>query len=305
MLQLLQELLTLIIHLHKLQLPLSIYPMKGEKCQNYSSITVNPSSKYKLDVLEILKLHAQVMQVMAHQRKQCPSCGKELARATYSRHVHDHTGSVCSSWRVQVTTNLQKPPTPDSNEEDSSENLSPISENMSFDFGSTAASQACCGSCRSMCVNIIDSSSEASNDAQDLESSEEMWEGSGDNSIACENQTAMNILFGVSLFLNSFSTHLFDMGTGYVDSLSIFKGTILFSNLLAGKLYPLNICSGDTEICIRKVIAKNKDCITEYAVCPACDHLYEPEHVRLTNGLNDGNTPNLHQCQVIKDPENN
>ena len=26
-------------------------------------------------------------------------------------------------------------------------------------------------------------------------------------------------------------------------------------------------------------------------------------HVRLTNGLNDGNTTNLHQCQVIKDPE--
>ena len=65
-----------------------------------------------------------------------------------------------------------------------------------------------------MGVDIIDSSSEseiASNDAQDLESGEEIWESSGDeedNSIACENLTAMNILFGVPLFLNFFQlTH--------------------------------------------------------------------------------------------------
>ena len=45
-----------------------------------------------------------------------------------------------------------------------------------------------------MGVDIIDSSSESEIDAHDLESGEEVWESSGDeddNSIACENQTAM------------------------------------------------------------------------------------------------------------------
>ena len=217
---------------------------------------------------------------MAHQRKQYPSCGKELAHAAYSHHVHDHT---CPSRRLQVTTNLQKSPTPESCEEDSSENLSPISADMSFDFGSTAASesdQASCGSSRSMGVDIIDSSSEpesASNDSQDWESGEEIWESSGDedNSIACENQTAMNI---VSLFLNFFQLTYRISERAMLTLLAFLKVLISYLATFSqgnsvlktfAQVIPKSVYS------IRKVIAKNKDFVTEYVVCPACDHLYE------------------------------
>lgn len=50
-------------------------------------------------------------------RKQCPSCGEELAHAAYSRHIHDHTGSVCPGRELQVQMIMSpRPSTSESSE---------------------------------------------------------------------------------------------------------------------------------------------------------------------------------------------
>lgn len=174
-----------------------------------------------------------------------------------------------------MTTNLQTLPTVDSSEEDSSDHegsLSPISEDLSFDFGSIASKsdQASCGSSRSMGVDIIDESELASNDDQGLESGEEIWESEDDNSITCENQTAMDILFGVSLFLNFFQLTYRISEWAMLTLLAFLKVLISYLATFSqgnsvlqtfAQVIPKSVYS------IRKVVANNMDCVTEYAVC--------------------------------------
>ena len=121
-------------------------------------------------------------------RKQCPSCGEELAHAAYSRHIHDHTGSVCPGRELQVKMTVS--PTPSTSE--SSEGSTGFedcisSEDDSFDFGSAAdqSDQADFGSSCSASMPgehvVSDSDSSIGNVSSNDESDGEIWESSDDD----------------------------------------------------------------------------------------------------------------------------
>ena len=230
--------------------------------------------------------------IMAH-RKQCPSCGEELAHAAYSRHIHDHTGSVCPGRELQVQMIMSpRPSTSESSEggSDFEDDLS--SEDDSFDFGSAGdeSDQAGCSYSADMPgEQVFNSDSDnsiysdlSSNNAHDVQSDEEIWESSDDEDLdsddfsTCDNQTVRNVLFGVSLFLNFFqltyrvSERAMTTLLTFLRTLITYLATASQGNLILNALaqtLPKSLYS------IRKLVARYQGGVSEYAVCPVCHTL--------------------------------
>jgi len=242
---------------------------------------------------------------MAH-RKQCPSCGEELAHAAYSRHIHDHTGSVCPGRELQVQMIMSpRPSTSESSEggSDFEDDLS--SEDDSFDFGSAGdeSDQAGCSYSADMPgEQVFNSDSDSSiysdlssNSAHGVQSDEEIWESSDDEDLdsddcsTCDNQTVRNVLFGVSLFLNFFqltyrvSERAMTTLLTFLRTLITYLATASQGNLILNALaqaLPKSLYS------IRKLVARYQGGVSEYAVCPVCHTLYALSDCIITeNGM--------------------
>lgn len=243
--------------------------------------------------------------IKAH-RKQCPSCGEELAHAAYSRHIHDHTGSVCPGRELQVQMIMSpRPSTSESSEggSDFEDDLS--SEDDSFDFGSAGdeSDQAGCSYSADMPgEQVFNSDSESSiysdlssNSAHGVQSDEEIWESSDDEDLesddcsTCDNQTVRNVLFGVSLFLNFFqltyrvSERAMTTLLTFLRTLITYLATASQGNLILNALaqaLPKSLYS------IRKLVARYQGGVSEYAVCQVCHTLYALSDCIITeNGM--------------------
>jgi len=225
---------------------------------------------------------------MAYNRKQCPSRGEQLAHAAYSRHIHDHTGSMCPGWTLQVTMSPQRQSTPDSSDEEGSdfeENYSMTYEDASFDFGSATdeEDQVIFGSSYSLDMGKLSDVNQessirslSSTDSQDTESAEGIWESSdddhdSDDCYACENQIANNIQFGVSFFLNFFQLTYRVSERAMTTLLTFLRTLIMYLATVSQGNSVLKVLAqaiSKSLYSVRKIVARNQDGVTEYVVCP-------------------------------------